>query len=73
MSKYRIGIGESSNLYIEELNNVINAIKQPDEILTSIVTELVNVDNISQEPDTVSDMSDIETIEDVCGVADEDQ
>lgn len=73
MFNYWLGIGESSNLYIEELNNVINAIKQPDEILTSIVTQLVSMDNISQEPDTVSEMSDMETIEDVCGVAGEDQ
>lgn len=64
-----VGFGDAPNLYIPELDDVIDAIRQPDVVLGSIITQLVNTEDLAEEPDSVSEVSEHEAIEDICGVA----
>ncbi|KAH1016648.1 hypothetical protein HUJ04_007832 [Dendroctonus ponderosae] len=61
--------GDASNFYIPELDDVIDAIRQPDVVLGSIISQLVNTEDLAEEPDSVSEASEHEAIEDICGVA----
>ncbi|KAL1494521.1 hypothetical protein ABEB36_010106 [Hypothenemus hampei] len=62
--------GDTTNICIPEVDEVINAIRQPDNMLASIINQLVNVEDISEEDENGSEeMSICEPIENVCGVA----
>lgn len=68
---FNTGFGEGESLYIPELDQVIDAIRQPDNILTAIIADLVNIEDIVQdeEDSTNETASEHEEIDEICGVA----
>lgn len=64
------GYGEGEHLLIPELDEVIDAIRQPDDILSKIIADLVIVEDIVDEEKPISETSsEHEDIDEICGVA----
>ncbi|XP_066255392.1 dynein regulatory complex protein 1 [Euwallacea similis] len=60
---------EDEILFIPELEDLVEAIRQPDNVLGAIVSRLGAIEDIDEEPDSVSMISEHEAVEDICKVA----
>ncbi|XP_050293707.1 LOW QUALITY PROTEIN: dynein regulatory complex protein 1 [Anthonomus grandis grandis] len=63
-------MGDTENFMIPELDEVMEAIRQPDAVVREIIGELVRVDDLREDPESLSVLSsESEMLEDICAIS----